>query len=62
MSLRAFHIVFIVISSLFAFSVGGWALSGGAGLPVALLCFAGGIGLVCYGVWFWRKIKREEMQ
>ena len=62
MSLKAFHIVFIAITSLLSFLVGGWAISGGAKPSVALIGFGAGIALVSYGVWFWRKIKREGLQ
>lgn len=62
MSLKAFHIVFIVVSTLLAFSVGVWAVRGQAGAAAAVLGFGAAAALVCYGVWFWRKIKHEGLQ
>ena len=63
MSLKAFHIVFVVASILLAFFVGGWLLvdyqaSGElAELIVGILCVLAGIGLVCYGKSVLRKLK-----
>lgn len=63
MTLKAFHIAFIVCSSLLAFGCGFWALRQAvAGDPaafrmVALFCFVGGIGLIVYGAWFLHKLK-----
>lgn len=63
MSLKTIHIVFIVSATAVSFMFGLWALirgmediSGvmvGMGL-VALIC---GIGLVLYGITFWRKLR-----
>ncbi|MBI2060930.1 MAG: hypothetical protein HYT87_14275 [Nitrospirae bacterium] len=63
MSLKAFHIVFIVCSSLLATGGGFWAWRHSATHDpegyrlVAVACFAGGIGLLVYGAWFLRKLK-----
>jgi len=68
-SLKAFHLVFVTLSSLLAFVFAGWSLRfhaavGGAtylvlGLGSALF----GLGLIAYGFWFRRKIRtREEEQ
>ncbi len=63
MSLKAFHIFFIVVSTALCVGFGVWAtqdfaqsgswvyLSLGAG------SFIGSILLACYGVWFLRKLK-----
>jgi hypothetical protein len=63
MSLKAFHIVFICLSSLLCFGCGAWGLdrftqSGSAGhLLFALAGLLGGAGLIVYGVRFLRKLK-----
>lgn len=63
MSLKAFHIAFIVLSSLMCFGCGAWGLaqyvhSGSAGhLLFAISGLFGGIGLIVYGIRFLRKLK-----
>jgi hypothetical protein len=64
MSLKGFHIVFITFSTLLALVCGGWCLhvNSVAGTPVylagAIICFVAAVGLVVYGIWFWKKMKR----
>ena len=64
MSLKGFHIVFITFSSLLALICGAWCLhvNSIAGAPVyiigAIVCFVASAGLVVYGVYFWKKMKR----
>ncbi|MDB6147279.1 MAG: hypothetical protein JWO45_943 [Spartobacteria bacterium] len=64
MSLKAFHIVFIVFSTLLALGLGAWCVWVNLveGVPVylagAIGSFGCAIGLVIYGVWFYRKMKR----
>ena len=64
MSLKAFHIVFIVISTLLALGTGVWCLWVNlvAGAPIyvagAIASFAVAIVLLVYGFWFYRKMKR----
>jgi hypothetical protein len=64
MSLKGFHIVFIVFSTLVALGLGAWCIWVDLveGTPIYL---AGAVGsfvtaaaLVIYGVWFYRKMKR----
>jgi hypothetical protein len=64
MSLKAFHIVFVIASVLLALGFGLWALiesaqpDRGAGMivmGVAALVVAA--GMIVYGVWFLRKLK-----
>ena len=69
MSLKAFHILFVALSSLLCFGFAGWSLrqyqdGGGAGmLALGLAAFGAGAGLLVYGRWFWRKITtRDEEQ
>jgi hypothetical protein len=64
MSLKAFHIVFVVFSTLLALGVGGWCIWVDLveGAPVylagAIASFVCAIALIVYGVWFYRKMKR----
>lgn len=63
MSLKAFHIVFVVASVLLSAGVGVWAIAEFAQvgatwlivLGVAALAFA--VGMIVYGFWFLRKLK-----
>ena len=63
MSLKAFHIFFIVLSTLLAVAVGVWAVDD-FGRSASWVHLALGVGsfiasgvLVWYGVWFLRKLK-----
>ena len=64
MSLKGFHIVFIVFSTLLALALGAWCIWVNLveGAPVflagAIASFLCAIALVIYGVWFYRKMKR----
>jgi hypothetical protein len=64
MSLKSFHIVFIIISTLLALGTGVWCLWVNlvADAPIyaagAAASFAVAILLMVYGVWFYRKMKR----
>ncbi len=64
MSLKAFHIVFIVFSTLLALGVGAWCIWVDLveGMPIyltgAIVSFATAVALLVYGVWFYRKMKR----
>jgi hypothetical protein len=64
MSLKAFHIVFIVFSTLLALALGGWCIwiNLVEGAPVflagAIASFIAAAALIVYGVWFYRKMKR----
>jgi len=63
MSLKAFHIVFIALSTVLAVGFGVWATNdfaqSGSWVQLALGVgsFAGSVVLVSYGVWFLRKLK-----
>jgi len=67
MSLRGFHIVFIVFSTLLALGTGAWCIWVDLveGAPVFLAGAVGSllaaIGLIVYGVWFYRKMKRLRL-
>ncbi len=64
MSLKAFHIIFIVSSTLLAISLGIWCIwvnlveGSSIYLGGAIGSFAAAAALVIYGVWFYRKMKR----
>jgi hypothetical protein len=64
MSLKAFHIVFIIFSTLLALGIGAWCvwvdLVEGAPIYLAgaICSFVVAVALVFYGVWFYRKMKR----
>jgi hypothetical protein len=63
MSLKAFHIVFIVVSVLTAFGFATWLIDGylkshAAGQLIGgLLSILVGAGLIVYGIRFLRKLK-----
>jgi hypothetical protein len=67
MSLRGFHIVFIVFSTLLAIGTGAWCIwiDLVEGAPVFLVgagfSFVAAFGLVVYGIWFYRKMKRLRL-
>ena len=64
MSLKGFHIVFIVFSTLLALGCGAWCIWVDLleGAPIylagAIGSFAAAVALIVYGVWFYRKMKR----
>ena len=64
MSLKGFHIVFVVFSTLLAIGVGIYCIWVDlvAGEPIyrpgAICAFIAAVALVVYGVWFYRKMKR----
>src|SRR5204862_4308837 len=66
MSLKAFHIVFIIFSTLLALGTGVWCLWVNLveGAPIyiagAIASFVVAIVLMVYGFWFYRKMKRLD--
>ncbi len=64
MSLKGFHIVFIIFSTLLALGIGAWCIWVNLveGEPVylagAIFSFVTAVALIVYGVWFYRKMKR----
>lgn len=64
MSLKAFHIVFIIFSTLLALGIGLWCvwIDLVEGAPIylagAIASFICALALLVYGVWFYRKMKR----
>ena len=63
MSLKTFHIFFIVVSMLLCIGVGVWATQdfaqsgNGTHLALGVGSFVGCLLLAWYGVWFLRKLK-----
>lgn len=64
MSLRAFHLFFISLSTLLAFGC-AWLLlenyraqHDGKELLFAILAAVIGVGMIVYGVWFFKKSKK----
>lgn len=63
MSLKAFHVFFVIVSTLCALGFGAWAIgdylrTGNTGvLILGVLGFVGAAALVWYGLWFLRKLK-----
>ena len=63
MSLKAVHIIFVVVCTVFLVSFGLWAVrefrsTGDSGnLVLALVAFVGAAVLIPYGIWFLRKLK-----
>ncbi len=64
MSLKGFHILFITFSTLLAVGCGAWCIwlnqvAGTSSYTSGAICsFVIGFGLVVYGFWFYRKMKR----
>lgn len=64
MSLKTFHIFFIVLSTLLCIGFGVWSFGdfsgdgpGAASIAMGVASLAGAVVLMCYGVWFLRKLK-----
>ena len=63
MSLKAFHVFFIVVSTLCALMLGVWGVmehsrsGNGAALFIGIGGFAAAVLLVVYGLWFLRKLR-----
>jgi hypothetical protein len=67
MSLKAFHIIFIVASTLLAFAFGAWALvqyrtygGNGTDLGMGIASLVAGLGLAIYGRYFVKKLKNVD--
>jgi hypothetical protein len=64
MSLKGFHIVFIIFSTLLALGIGAWCIwvnlveGEAVYLAGAIFSFVAAVALIVYGVWFYRKMKR----
>jgi hypothetical protein len=58
MSLRAFHILFIVLSILMSAGCAWWAFANGAAPLFGIVSAVVAVGLVGYAVYFLRKTKK----
>lgn len=64
MSLKGFHILFIIVSTLLALGCGAYCIWVDlvVGEPIyragAICSFLAALALITYGVWFYRKMKR----
>jgi hypothetical protein len=67
MSIKGFHIVFIIFSTLLALGIGAWCIwvNLTVGEPVyfggAIASFASAVLLIVYGILFYRKMKRLRL-
>ncbi len=66
MSLKTFHLVFIIVAIIVADMFGAWAIWHRAtldGLTVALgvATLVGGLALTAYALYFVRKMEREKL-
>ena len=63
MSLKAFHIVFVIVSTILAVGFGLWAIgdykrtADASSLVIGVASLVGGVCLVVYGRWFWKKLR-----
>lgn len=63
MSLKAFHIVFMIASILLALVMIGWAAThyrsegDGASLALLVVSSAGAVAMLVYGRWFMKKLR-----
>ena len=66
MSLKAFHIFFVVVSVLMCLGVGAWGTrqylesDQGTGLGLAVMCFVLGAGLIVYGFKVYKKLSELD--
>jgi len=58
MSLRAFHILFIILSILMSAGCAWWAFANGAAMLFGVVCALVAVGLVVYAVYFLRKTRK----
>ena len=67
MSIKGFHIVFIVASTLLALGIGCWCIwvdltvGEPVYLGVAIASFVSAVILIIYGILFYRKMKRLRL-
>ncbi len=67
MSLRSFHIFFIVVAIIAADVFGVWAIRdyrdthSVINLTLGVVTLVGGLAMVAYGIWFIRKMDRANI-
>lgn len=68
MSLKAFHILFIALSTMLAVGFGVWsvrmyaAAQGGGYMVMGVLSFACAVALLVYGYKFWQKLRHIPLR
>ena len=55
MSLRAFHILFIVLTVLLAAGCAAWGFATGMPMVFGIICAVIAVGLIAYGIYFFKK-------
>jgi F0F1-type ATP synthase assembly protein I len=58
MSLRAFHILFIVVTTVLAAGCAVWGFANGVAPAFGIICAAISVALFVYGVYFFRKSRK----
>jgi len=64
MSLRAFHIVFIILSTLLSFGFAKWSYGNylvqkdTTDMVLAISGGVAGVALIIYGIWFLKKMRK----
>ena len=58
MSLKAFHIFFIVVTTLLAAGCAAWGFASGMAPAFGLTCLGFAAALLIYGVWFLKKSRK----
>ena len=58
MSLKAFHVIFIIVSILLAVGCAGWSWFNRTSPVFGYASAAAAVALVLYGIWFVRKSRR----
>jgi hypothetical protein len=55
MSLKAFHIIFIILATLLALGCAAWSYVNHTAAAFGVISAVVGLALVIYGIWFLRK-------
>jgi hypothetical protein len=58
MSLRAFHILFILLAILMSIGCAVWSFANGAAPAFGVACVVAAIGLVIYAIYFLKKTRK----
>ena len=57
MSLKGFHVFFIILATLLAIGFAAWSLMNQTAVPIGICSAILALGLIVYGVWFVKKSK-----
>ena len=57
MSLKAFHIIFIVLATALSALCATWSFRNEIAIPFGIASAVAGVGLIIYGIWFIKKSK-----